>query len=415
MNKARKKTSAQEKRDFDVVLYGASSFVGKYAAEYLLKRTAAEPCRWAIAGRDMKKLEALKQSLGAPDIPCLIADADDEQSLTALAKSTTVIASTVGPYALYGTALISACAKNGTSYCDLTAEIPWVRNMIDTYQEDAKRTGARLVHSCGFDSIPSDLGCWFLQQQAMAQFGESCPQVSFRLKKARGGFSGGTIASLSGMVKAGAENSDTRKLLLNPQALAEPHHPSAQKDRFWPAFDVNAGEWSAPFIMAPFNTRVVQRSHFLAGEPWGRDFAYDEAMLTGKGVLGVAMAAGVTGALGSLVGLTAFRKTRPLMEKILPAPGQGPSRKSVENGFFEIHGYGKTRSGRKIRVIIKGNRDPGYGATSRMLVESALALADKNNPLPVGGGFWTPSVAMGASLLDRLQQHAGMQFTVAAN
>lgn len=399
-------------REFDVVLYGASSFVGKFVAQHLARRAKAENLSWAIAGRSRQKLEAVKQELGLPELPVLLAEAHDAAALNALMARTKAVASTVGPYAQYGSALVGACAAQGTDYCDLTAEIPWVRQMMDEHGPAAKRSGARIVHGCGFDSIPSDLGTWVLQQQAQAKFGQACRFVKMRLKKASGGFSGGTIASLTDMITQGVDDNGARQLLRNPYALTDDGLRGSQQDRFLFAFDKDAGEWRAPFIMAPINSRVVQRTHFLLGKPWGEDFVYDEAMLTGKGPLGVAMAGGVTLALGGLVAFTALKPTRKLLAKVLPAPGEGPSLKSIENGFFEVNGYGHTANGKRLKVVVKGDRDPGYGATSRMLAEAALSLALDRNENSVRGGFWTPATAMGQQLVERLEKHAGMSFSV---
>lgn len=405
-------SSRKADREFDVVLYGASSFVGKFVAQHLLQRARATGLRWAIAGRSAAKLEAIKQELGVPDLPVLLAEAHDPAALNALAAKTRAIASTVGPYALYGSELVGACVQQGTDYCDLTAEIPWVRRMMDVHGATAARTGARIVHGCGFDSIPSDLGTWFLQQNAQEQFGAPCGFVKMRLKKASGGFSGGTIASLTDMVTTGVADAEARQLLLNPYALMDFGSAGSQKDKWLAAYDRDAGEWRAPFIMAPINSRVVQRTHFLLGQPWGVDFVYDEAMLTGRGVFGAAIAGGVTAALGSLVGMMALKPTRKLLQKVLPAPGEGPSLAAIEKGFFEMHAYGRTSKGQQIKVVIKGERDPGYGATSRMLAEAAMSLALDRDEKSVGGGFWTPATAMGQKLVDRLEKHAGMSFRV---
>ncbi|MGH8494249.1 MAG: saccharopine dehydrogenase family protein [Moraxellaceae bacterium] len=399
-------------REFDVVLFGASSFVGKYVAQHLQRRAQETGLRWAIAGRSAAKLAAIKLELGAPELPVVLAEAHDAAALADLAGRTKAIASTVGPYALYGSELVAACAAQGTDYCDLTAEIPWVRRMMNAHGATAAKTGARIVHGCGFDSIPSDLGTWFLQQRAQDAFGAPCSFVKMRLKKASGGFSGGTIASLTDMVTTGAADAEVRQLLLNPYALMDYGSAGSQKDKWLAAYDRDAREWRAPFIMAPINSRVVQRTNFLLGLPWGVDFVYDEAMLTGSGPLGAVMAGGVTAALGGLVGMMALKPTRAILQKVLPAPGEGPSLKAIENGFFEMHAYGRTASGEKIKAIIRGKRDPGYGATSRMLAEASMSLALDRDESSVGGGFWTPATAMGQKLLDRLEAHAGMSFSV---
>lgn len=403
-------------REFDVVLYGATSFVGRFVAAHLyLRQQKDNTLRIALAGRDSTKLEALKHELGLAGLPIIIADASDSKALTALAERTKVVASTVGPYARYGSALVAACANAGTDYCDLTAEIPWMQRMMDQHGATAKNTGARIVHSCGFDSIPSDLGTWVLQQAALQRFDKPCERVEMRLLKASGGFSGGTVASLSDMVAEAVDDPQVRAAMIDPYGLARHSAGGPQKDRILPHYDRNLGQWSAPFLMGPINTRTVQRSHVLAGLPWGHDFVYDEAMSTGRGVLGLAMAAGVTGALGSLIGLTALKPTRPLLQRILPKPGTGPSLKTIENGFFTMHATGTTRDGQQLSVAIHGKKDPGYGATAKMLGESALCLAADCNNHHVGGGFWTPSTAMGEALAQRLAEHADVKIEVVAS
>lgn len=406
------KITSKPNREFDVVLYGATSFVGRFVAEHLIERQQGDgTLRIAIAGRDGKKLDALKEELGAKSLPIIIAEAHDGKALKALAERTKVVASTVGPYAQYGSALVEACVHAGTDYCDLTAEIPWMQRMMDLYEAKAKVSGARIVHSCGFDSIPSDLGTWVLQQEAMQRFGMPCEHVAMRVLKASGGFSGGTVASLTGMVAEATDDPQVRSAVVNPYGLSRPLISGPQQDRMTPRYDDNLGQWSAPFLMGPINTRVVQRSHALAGMPWGENFVYDEAMSTGGGILGLALAASVTGALGSLIGFTAFKFTRPLMQRILPKPGNGPSLKTIENGFFSMRGTGTTHDGKQLTVEIHGKKDPGYGATSKMMGESALCLAADCNNQHVGGGFWTPSTAMGEQLVQRLAYHAGVTIT----
>lgn len=400
----------KSEREFDVVLYGATSFVGSYVAEYLYQRQQGDnSLRIALAGRDSTKLEALKQELGI-DLPVIIADAGDRKALKALVARTRVVASTVGPYAQYGSPLVEACAKGGTDYCDLTAEVQWMYRMGERYQADAEASGARIVHGCGFDSIPSDLGTWLLQQKAIERFGEPFERVQMRVIKASGGFSGGTVASLSGMVAAATDDVAVRDATVNPYGLAGGRKDGPQKDRMLPGYDKHLGQWSAPFLMGPINSRVVMRSHALAGQPWGKNFVYDEAMSTGAGVLGLAMAAGVTGALGSLIGFTALKPTRPLMQKILPKPGKGPSQKTIDKGFFVMRATGVREDGSALSMEVRGDKDPGYGCTSKMLGESALCLAADSDNQQEDGGFWTPSTAMGNTLPARLTEFAGIVF-----
>ena len=402
-------------REFDVVLYGASSFVGRFVAKHLYSRQKQDSSlRIALAGRDENKLEDLKQELGTSDMPIIIAEASNLDALIALAAQSKVVASTVGPYSLYGSALVEACAEMGTDYCDLTAEIPWMHRMLERYESVAKLSGARIVHGCGFDSIPSDIGTWILQQKAKERFGVYCERVEMRLLKASGGFSGGTAASLSEMVIEATDDPNVRAITMDPYGITNHSQNGPQKDRLFPRYDVGLGQWSAPFIMAPINTRVVQRSHALAGTPWGQNFVYEEAMSTGKGLLGMAKAAGITVALGGLIGVNALKSTRPLIKRILPKPGEGPSLKSIENGFFTMRATGATHDGRQLALEIQGEMDPGYGSTARMLGESALQLAVDSGNQYVGGGFWTPSTAMGEPLAIKLSQHAGISIKDAA-
>ncbi|RLT97462.1 saccharopine dehydrogenase family protein [Ketobacter sp.] len=401
----------KSEREFDVVLYGATSFVGRFVAEHLHQRQQGDnTLHIALAGRDANKLQALQRELAITDMPVINVDAADSAGLFAMASRAKVIASTVGPYARYGSALVQACAEAGTDYCDLTAELPWMRAMLDQYGSTAKASGGRIVHGCGFDSIPSDVGTWLLQQKAKQRFGSYCDRVEMRLLKARGGFSGGTAASLTEMVFEATDDPQVRAVTLNPYGLTEPGQSGPQQDRMLPKYDRGLGQWSAPFLMAPINTRVVQRSHAIAGMPWGENFLYDEAMSTGKGLPGMVLAAGATAALGSLIGLSALKMTRPLIKKILPKPGKGPSLRTIENGYFVMRATGTTSDGRRLVMDVEGEKDPGYGATARMLGEAALCLAADSSNQVVGGGFWTPSTAMGEALVTKLSQHAGIRF-----
>lgn len=408
-------------RTYDVVVYGAASFVGKILTRHLLQRHGeAGGLRWAIAGRNAAKLEEVKRELGMPALPVLLADAADGVALRAMAAQARVVVSTVGPYALYGSELVAACAELGTDYCDLTGEVPWMRRMIDAHEATARRTGARIVHTCGFDSIPSDMGVWFTQREAQRRFGQPCVQVRGGVKALSGGASGGTAASMVNVVREAATNAQTRALLKNPYALAPAasrgvpeRTPVRQHDVLGPEFDADLGQWRAPFVMAGINSRVVLRSHALAGQPWGPDFRYDESMLVGRGFRGRATAFAITAGVGGLVALLATPLTRPLMERlVLPAPGTGPSPEAQEKGFFDLRFHGVTRDHRRLQVRVTGDRDPGYGSTGKMLGEAAVCLALDVSRDTTPGGFWTPSTAMGEALLTRLATHAGLAFAV---
>jgi len=400
-------------RRLDLVVYGASSFVGQILCRYLVERHGVVgPLKWAIAGRNAAKLDAVAADTGA-DVERIVANATDADALKALAESTKVVVSTVGPYALYGSRLVEAVAEAGTDYCDLTGETQWIRKMIDAHADAATASGARIVHSCGFDSIPSDLGVWFTQQRALEQFGVACTAVSMRVAKTRGGVSGGTTASMMNLMEEAAEDPGLRKLLADPYVLAPadmrtgPRQPEIMR----PTRDSVSGEWVAPFVMAAVNTRIVQRTHALLGRPWGPEFTYDEAMLMGSGPLGAAKAGGLTAGLGAFMGLAALGPTRKALNRVLPKPGAGPSPKAQEAGFFDLRFFGTTPDGRTIRTQVTGDRDPGYGGTGRMLGEAAVSLIE----LPraeVGGGFWTPATAFGDRLVERLEAHAGLRFSI---
>jgi short subunit dehydrogenase-like uncharacterized protein len=400
-------------RRLDVVVFGATSFVGEILCRHLVERHGTDgPLRWAIAGRSQSKLDSVARSTGA-DVERIVADAGDAAALAGLAAVTRVVASTVGPYALYGSPLVAAVATEGTDYCDLTGETQWMRAMIDAHQVDARASGARVVHACGFDSIPSDLGVWFTQQQAMERFGAPCQRVSMRVRTLKGGASGGTIASMVNLVEEARHDPSLRRLLADPYALnpSDLRSGPTQVDTMRPTRDADTGDWLAPFVMAAVNTRVVQRSHALLGRRWGPDFRYDEAMDMGAGPLGAAKATGLTAGLGAGMGVMAFGPTRNLAGRVLPKPGEGPSPEAQRAGSFDLRFTGVTADGDRITTRVTGDRDPGYGATGRMLGEAAVGLLDVDHD-EVGGGFWTPATALGDRLVERLEAHAGMRFDV---
>ena len=400
-------------RRLDLIVYGATSFVGQILCRRLVERQGVNgPLTWAIAGRDAAKLERVAAETGA-DVERIVADASDPEALAAMADATRVVVSTVGPYALHGSALVAAVVAAGTDYCDLTGETQWMRRMIDAHAATAAETGARIVHTCGFDSIPSDLGVWFLQQQAIERFGVACEHVSMRVATMKGGASGGTIASMMNLMEEVAADPSLRKILADPYALAPPDLRSGprQPDINRPKHDDVAGQWVAPFVMAAVNTRVVHRSHALLGRPWGPGFTYDEAMLMGTGPVGAAKAGGLTAGMGAGMGLAALGPTRRVMQRFLPKSGEGPSPEAQVNGSFDLQFYGSTADGRTIRTRVTGDRDPGYGGTARMLAEAAVALVGLDTD-DVGGGFWTPATAFGDQLVERLEAHAGLRFDV---
>lgn len=406
------------KTRYDLIVFGATSFVGAILSRYLFEQFGVDgELKWALAGRSSGKLEQLRDSLGtgAEKLPIVIADAGDEDSLRKLCDQTRVVISTVGPYALYGEPLVKVCAQTGTDYCDLTGEVQWIREMVRKYEADAKASGARIVHCCGFDSIPSDMGVYFLQQQAKQRWGQPCPRVKMRVKAARGGLSGGTVASLMNVVKEAVKDPALRKQLGNPYAICPPDHSfySRQPDVRFAQYDEDFQAWAAPFVMAAINTRIVHRSNALSGNAYGKDFLYDEGVLTGRGLKGRMAALGMVGALGSFMAASAVPPTRWVLEKfVVPKPGEGPSPESQEKGFFDIRFHGKSSTGHSLRVKVTGDRDPGYGSTAKMLGQAGACLALDIAKTDREGGFWTTSTLLGDKLLDRLQKYAGLKFEV---
>lgn len=401
-------------RAFDLIVFGATSFVGQILCRHLVERHGVDGAlRWAIAGRDAAKLARVASETGAR-VDRIVADATDADALTALAASTSVVVSTVGPYALYGSPLVAAVVSQGTDYCDLTGETQWMRAMIDAHGDAAESSGARIVHACGFDSIPSDLGVWFTQQRAVERFGAPCEHISMRVKALRGAASGGTVASMMNLVGEATRDPALRRLLADPYALAPPDLRSGGQppDAFGPHRDPESGGWVAPFVMAAVNTRVVHRSNALAGRPWGPGFSYDEATMMGTGPAGALKAAGLSAGLVAGMGLVAVGPVRRLLTRfVLPKPGEGPSPHAQAAGYFDLRFFGTTAGGDSIETRVRGDRDPGYGCTARMLGEAAVALVELD-PDEVRGGFWTPSTAFGDRLVERLEAHAGVRFDI---
>lgn len=401
-----------KKKKFDLIVFGATSFVGQILVQHLWKRHGLDgEVKWAIAGRDANKLAALKNRLGeqARNLPTLLANASNEAELEAMCAHTRVVVSTVGPYALFGSPLVKVCAQTGTDYCDLTGEVQWIARMIEQHEETARQTGARIVHCCGFDSIPSDLGVYFLQQAANSRFGEPCQQVRMRVRKLKGEFSGGTVASMINVTREVAADPTLAKKLANPYLIAPNRLPARQPNVSFAEFDPVAQSWLAPFVMAGINTRVVHRSNALQEYGYGKEFKYDEAMMTGSGFKGRLTAMGLaSGMAGFLVG-AALPPTRWVLEKfVVPKPGEGPSETSQQRGSYDLRFYGTTSKENTLSVKVTGDMDPGYGSTGKMLGEAAVCLAKDVGD--AAGGFWTPASLMGEALLTRLQQHAGLKF-----
>ncbi|WP_293756496.1 saccharopine dehydrogenase NADP-binding domain-containing protein [uncultured Paraglaciecola sp.] len=403
---------------FDIIIFGATSFVGQILTRYMLNQFAVGgELKWAIAGRSQNKLSELKLSLGTAGeaLDTLVADAADEDSLHSMCLSTRVIISTVGPYALYGEPLVKVCVALGTDYCDLTGEVQWIAKMLERYEDEAKKSGARIVNSCGFDSVPSDLGVYFLQHHANQKFGQTCSSIKMRVKKMKGAASGGTVASMTNIFKEVASNPALRKVLANPYAICPSDHGNTvrQDNMNRPQYDDDFNSWVAPFVMAVINTRIVHRSNTLVEGGYSQHFDYNEAMLTGKGLMGSGIAAGVGVGLGGFAMAAVIPPTRWVMEKfILPKPGEGPSIDAQEKGFYDLRFYGKTDDGQEIRCKVTGDQDPGYGSTAKMLGQAAACLAQDISKDDVQGGFWTPASVFGTQLITRLEKHAGLTFEI---
>ena len=399
-------------RPYDIIVWGASGFTGRLVVDYMSKHQTTSNLRWAVAGRNTNKLEEV---LLGREVPILQAESHDAESLEALVRQGRVILTTVGPYARYGSELVAACVRHGTHYCDLTGEVHWMREMISKHQQEAKDSGARIVHTCGFDSIPSDIGVFYLQKQMQARHGVAAKHIKYRTISFSGGASGGTIDSMMAMMEKAKEDPSISKIIADPYALNDGKKGLDEPDRMSPYFDEDFDSWVGPFIMAAINTRVVRRTNELLGGIYGTDFRYDEGTLSGKGAGGFFGATGVGIGTGALAGLASFSPTRSILKRVLPKPGEGPSKEARDKGFFEIEllGIHPNDTSKNIKVRVKGDKDPGYGSTSKMLSESALALAQDD--LPVEGGFWTPASAMGEALLKRLPEGAGVTFEVVEN
>ncbi len=408
-------------REFEIVVWGATGFTGKLTAECLARRSSEiGGVRWALGGRNRAKLESVRKELGdetgldVSSVPILVGDSDDDDFLAELSQRTNVVCTTVGPYAKYGSRLVAACAANGTHYCDLTGESHWMQQMIDRHHDEATASGARIVFSCGFDCIPSDLGAFFLQREMLKRHGARCRAIQFRVQGFSGGASGGTIASMLNMMEEAERDPQVMRTMNDPYALnpkGERHGPDGPQ-RFAPSHDNDFEQWVAPFVMGGIDTQVVRRSNALLDYAYGRDFRYDEAVLMGSGPLGFAKAAATSVGTAAMMAAMSAGPIRRRVARRLPSPGDGPSKEKREAGYFDIRIRAEhpTDPSKALQGRVTGDRDPGYGSTSKMLTESALCLA--SDPLTVGGGFWTPASSMGEPLLARLTEHAGVTFTI---
>ncbi|QQN61802.1 saccharopine dehydrogenase NADP-binding domain-containing protein [Bradyrhizobium diazoefficiens] len=383
--------------NFDIVVYGATGFTGQLVAEYLAAHYKGDnSLKWAMAGRSLDKLKSVRDAIGAPDTPLIVADASDAASLKAMAERTMSVITTVGPYQLYGEELLAACVATGTDYFDLCGEPIWMRQMIDKYEVAAKESGARIVFSCGFDSVPFELGTFFVQEEAKRVFGAPAARVKGRVRDMRGTLSGGTAASAKATFDAVAKDMSLVAILNDPFALTPgltgPKQPKGNR----PLLEEDLQSWAAPFMMALINTRNVHRSNMLMGFPYGQDFVYDEMVLTGPGEKGEANAKRVMAANTEKTGPNA------------PKPGEGPSKEERDNGLFNLLYVAIASDGRMVRAGVTGDRDPGYGSTSKMISECAICML--HDATDVAAGFWTPGAAMQHKLIKRLRDNAGLTF-----
>ena len=385
-------------RELDIVVYGATGFTGRLVAEYLNNQYGVNgEVIWAMAGRSQSKLEQVRDEMGiSADVPLVVADSSNLDSIRAMVERTAVVCTTVGPYQLYGNELVGACAEAGTDYVDLCGEPGWMHKMIGAHSAAAEVSGARIVFSCGFDSVPFDLGVLFLQQTAEQKLGSSVPRVRGRVRAMKGTFSGGTLASFRTTMAAAAKDPDLINVLRNPFSLTPGFTGADQPKGDKPVFDEVLQSWIAPFVMASINTKNIHRSNQLMDHRYGTDFVYDEMMVTGPGDQGEAIANHIA--------------NDNSMAEDQTQPGDGPDKEARENGMYDVLFVGEASDGQLVKVSVQGDKDPGYGSTSKMIAESAVCLV--KNPEAASGGIWTPAPAMGSLLMERLQANAGLTFTV---
>ncbi len=371
------------KAEFDIIVYGASGYTGGLIAEHLAQRNAAgAKIKWGMAGRSAEKLASVRDEIGAPkNTPLLVADASDPASIRKMVEQTKAVVTSVGPYQLYGSDLVAACAEAGTDYLDLAGEPVWMRQMILAHDAKAKATGARILFSCGFDSIPFELGVWFCQSAAIKAFGKPAPAVKGRTRLFRGGVSGGSLASGAASMAAMQKDPSQGALMADPFCLTPGFQGPSQPSGMEPYNDPDVG-LVYPFMLAMINTKNVHRSNLLMGHPYGQSFVYDEM------IVGSPMEA----PSGNLAGLK---------------PGDGPTKEQRDAGGFDVLFIGTAADGRKVRVSVKGDCDPGYGSTAKMIAETAVCLIAAPD---VAGGIWTPAAALQGRLVEQLQRHAGFTF-----
>jgi short subunit dehydrogenase-like uncharacterized protein len=385
-------------RELDIVVYGATGFTGRLVAEYLNNTYGVnQDVNWAMAGRSLDKLVSVRDEMGIDlAVPLIVADGSDVQSINTMVDRASVVLTTVGPYQLYGNELVAACAERGTDYVDLCGEPAWMHKMIADHSAAAEKSGARIIFSCGFDSIPFDLGVLFLQNYAKKTLGSAVSRVKGRVRSMKGTFSGGTLASFRATMAAAGKDRNLIGVLRNPFSLTPGFEGADQPLGNKPEFDTSIDSWVAPFVMASINTKNIHRSNMLMGHMYGEDFVYDEMLVTGPGDRGEAVAKAVA--------------EDNSMANDPRKPGEGPSKEERETGFYDVLVVGEHSDGRSVRISVKGDKDPGYGSTSKMIAESAVCLV--KNPDLASGGIWTPAPAMGEKLIERLEAHAGLTFAV---
>ncbi|QOG17622.1 MULTISPECIES: saccharopine dehydrogenase family protein [Bradyrhizobium] len=385
---------------FDIVVYGATGYTGQLVAEYLAAHYVGEGSpSWALAGRSRDKLASVLDAIGAPaDTPLIVADAADPASLRAMVDQARLVVTTVGPYQLYGSDLLAACVADGTDYMDLCGEPIWLKQMIDRHEAAAKASGARIIFSCGFDSVPFELGAFFVQEEARRVFGAPVPRVKGRVRDLSWKFSGGTSASARVTFEAVAQDLSLVSILKDPFAFTPGIEGPKQPRGNRPVFEEDLQSWSAPFAMATLNTRNVHRSNMLMGFPYGRDFVYDEMVLTGAGEEGQANAKRVMAANSEKTGPEALK------------PGEGPTKEERDNGHYDLLYVAIAPDGRQVRAAVKGDLDPGYASTAKIVSECAICLLRDTPDVPAG--LWTPGAAMQHKLIGRLVENAGLRFEV---
>ena len=396
----------KNKRDYDIVIWGASGFTGRLVAEYLYKNYNYKDLKWAIAGRDKEKLNTVRENYLDENIPIILADSFDESSLVEMVKKTNVVCSTVGPYAKYGSLLVKSCVNNGTNYCDLAGEAQWIRKMIDLYHDKAIDNNVKIVNSCGYDSIPSDIGVYFINKN----LSKKNLKIKMRVTGTKGGYSGGTYASMQNIIKEASLDREVRKSLTNPYGLnpVGEQKGNDKRDLSSVVYDSEIKSWIAPFLMAGINTRIVRRSNALSKYKYGKGFKYDESIMTGQGIKGR-----LNGIMLSIPLIFLAAKPGSLLNKIssffVPKPGDGPNKKERESGYFSSRFFVFDEESNASVFKVTGDRDPGYGSTSKMLAESAVCIAKDN--LEDKFGVLTPSYAMGDHILNRLISKAGLTFS----